>query len=258
MGWAEPAGGDAESPAAPEGGRTAGSRARGDGQEPLGGARPADIRTVEALRRHDFQGPAWDVFIGMLQQECRGPVEAWIRDGRMLDRAKRMGRAVTALSPALRELLRHDEIARYDLAQDALLAGARVLHKVLKDGRWDPQRSSLKTTFVNMVILQFSTVAKAWAASQEYREHEDMGEDLPDPPALGAADQFTAAENWADLDARFRGEGETVRAMIRLRGMGRAPKDIATELGLPYRSAEGIWRRFTTKARDQGSDGRPA
>ncbi|WP_406133255.1 hypothetical protein [Streptomyces zaomyceticus] len=258
MGWAEPAGGDAESPAAPDGGRAAPFRSRGDVQESLDGARLADVRTVEALRRHDFQGPAWDVFIGMMQQECQGPVETWIKDGRMLDRAKRMGRTVTTLSPALRELLRHDEIARYDLAQDALLAGARVLHKVLKDGRWDPQRSSLKTSFVNMVILQFSTVAKAWAASQEYREYEGAGEEMPDPPALWAADQFTAAEDWVDFDARFGGEGKTVRAMIRLRGMGLAPKDIAAELGLPYRSAEGIWRRFTTKARDQGFDGRPA
>ncbi|WP_435243592.1 hypothetical protein [Streptomyces cucumeris] len=210
------------------------------------------------MRKHDFQGPAWEVFVGIMQQESRGVVETWIKDGRMLSKAKRMGRPVTALSPALRELLRHDEIARHDLAQDALLAGARVLRKVLKDSRWDPQQSSLKTTFINLVILQFSTAAKTWAVSQEYREHEDAGEDLLDPPALWAADQFTATENWVDLDARFSKEGETVRAMIRLRGMGMAPKDVATELGLSYRSAEGIWRRFTTKARDQGSDGRPA
>ncbi|MFF8993227.1 hypothetical protein ACF09H_25500 [Streptomyces sp. NPDC014983] len=258
MGWAEPVGGDAESPAAPDGGRSSGFRSGGDEQEQLDGARLADVRTVERLRGQDFQGPAWDVFIGMMQQGCQGPVETWIKDGRLFDRAKKMGRAVTALPPALRELLRYDETARHDLAQDALLAGARVLQKLLRDGRWNPQQSSLKTTFVNMVTLQFSTVAKTWAASQKYREHEDAGEEMPDPPAQSSADQFTATENWVDLDARFSEEDEKVRAMIRLRGMGLAPKDVAAELGLPYRSAEGIWRRFTTKVRDQGFDGRPA
>ncbi|MFJ8955286.1 hypothetical protein ACIRO1_34860 [Streptomyces sp. NPDC102381] len=211
---------------------------------------------VETLRRHDFEGPAWEVFIGMMQEDAQGIVEAWIRNGTMLSKAKEKGRAVTALPPVLYEALRRDELARHDLAQDALTAGGRALRTVLRDGRWDPQQSDLKTTFINLVICQFSTVARTWAASEEYRTREDATELAPDRPDLEAADQLAAAEDWVDLEAQFSGERETVRAMILLRAMGMAPKDVAAKLDLSYRSAEGIWRRFTTKARAQGSDGR--
>lgn len=212
---------------------------------------------METLRRHDFEGPAWEVFIGVMQEESCGVVEAWIKSGRMLSEAKKKGRPA-ALPPALHEVLRHDGAARHDLAQDALVAGGRALRTVLRDGRWDPRRSDLKTTFINLVVCQFSTAAKTWAASEEYRTREEATDPNPEQQDFGAADQFTAAEDWIDLDARFREERETVRAMIRLRAMGMAPKDIAAELDLSHRSAEGIWRRFTTKLRDQGPDGRPA
>ncbi|MBZ6107949.1 hypothetical protein ACF1HU_36285 [Streptomyces olivaceus] len=213
---------------------------------------------MEILRRHDFEGPAWEVFIGVMQEEACDVVEAWIRSGRILKEARKKWRPVTALSPALRDVLRRDETARHDLAQDALLAGSRALRTVLRDGRWDPRQSDLKNTFINLVVCQFSTVAKTWAATQKYRTHEETTEPDPEQQDLRAADQFTAAEDWIDLDTRFGEERETVRAMIRLRATGMAPKDVADKLDLPYRSAEGIWRRFTTKARAQGSDGRPA
>ncbi|MFD7676204.1 hypothetical protein ACFRMO_02785 [Streptomyces anulatus] len=257
MRWAQPAGGGAEFPAAPGGGPLDASGAHHDVPEPLDGDQPADVRMVETLRKHDFQGPYCRVFIGMLQEESLGVVEAWITSGRMIKEARKKGRPVSALSPVLLEVLRHDETARHDLAQDALLAGSRALLTVLKDDRWDPRQCSLKSTFINLVALQFSTVAKSWARSQEYRAQEEVVEDEPDQPALWVADQLMAVEDWIDLAIRFGEEDETLFAMIRLRADGMTPKDIAAELGLTYRSAEGIWRRFTTKVRDQGPDGRP-
>ncbi|RSS91117.1 hypothetical protein EF903_11545 [Streptomyces sp. WAC05292] len=214
---------------------------------------------VEALRTDGFEGPRWDLTIGWMHEKCRPTVEKWIVNGTMARKAKEKRRAVSVLSPALREVLRNDATARHDLVLDALLAGARALRSVLRNGEWDPHQTSLQTTFINMVILQFSTVARTWANSQRYRAYEDAREELPDLPASPAFDQLAAAEDWIDFNARYKDEkNPMLRAMIRMRAMDMGPKEIATELGISDRAAEGMWRRFKTKTRDQGSDGRPA
>ncbi|MGW4383498.1 hypothetical protein [Kitasatospora sp. NPDC004531] len=257
MGWEESAGGD-------EGERASTARlreplaalsSRGDNSQLI-----KDVEMVALLREEGFSGPAWDLYIGDLQRKCRDTVMGWIKNGHLFARAADIGRGV-GLEPALRAYLRDDESARHDLASDTMREAARIFReRALENGEWSVHGgATLRSSFLNMVVMQFPNSLRKWAHSEKDRERQyPTGEIALWEDRAQLTDPFKALHDAMELEELGRGEDETIRTMIRLRREGWKPCEIAQELQMTERAAEGKWRRFTEKARARRADGRPA
>jgi len=160
-----------------------------------------DARLLAVLRDRGFRGAATERFLNELARYGLAVIGAWLRDGVLDDKARRIGRPPAGrVDP--RTLTADD---RQGIADLTVAYGIELFRReVFERQRWDPAGgASLKTFFIGSCLLKYSNAAKTWRPDRDRREvPSDALADVeragaPDPADVVVA-RLTAQ---AELDA---------------------------------------------------------
>ncbi|AUG76896.1 hypothetical protein CFP65_2036 [Kitasatospora sp. MMS16-BH015] len=221
----------------------------------------AQRRLVEYLRARDFQGPAWELFIGQLTAFGRNYLHKSICNSRIFKQCLAQGRPV-GTSPD-REFLREHRAAREMLVMDVLAATATQFREnALRGGAWQPSLgSSLRSYYVGALVLEFPNAYRRWLTRWRSEDglHLFAWQDLLELERLDGRMFILPAPHdpahqvaVSDLLERTLATGDDeIRKIAELRKLGWEWDEVGAKLGKSGNAASEKWRRFCAGIRQQ-------
>jgi DNA-directed RNA polymerase specialized sigma24 family protein len=178
-----------------------------------------------------------------------------LADGRLISKAARLGRPVSASGAWLSFTEADREEFAHDMVADALPVFTTA---VLENRRWTPAgRASLKTYFVNACILQFARLYARWLRDRQAVRLAGL-EIYPYADSLSSPDPASMVvlqDEVSSLLAEM--PDKKLRETVVLRAAGYTAADAAQAAGLAPRSAEGKLARFRKNLQEGQPQNRP-
>lgn len=202
--------------------------------------RLADQFVVQAICAEGLHGARHQALEGMLISYAVPVLRKLLADGRIIIRARKLGRSQGSVQARL-DLTDAD---REELLRDMIADALPVFNRaVFGDQRWDPWRgASLKTYFVNACILQFPQLNRQRLDQRAARPVSldiDTGLAGPAPdPATMVALRDEVHRVLAEITDR------QLREVLILRAAGYTAEDAARQAGLTPKAAEGRLARL--------------
>jgi hypothetical protein len=225
----------------------------------------ADAELLEALRADNFEGVAWATFAEALGSYGLQVLRAWIYSGEVF-RSLQLRKIPCPPLPSDRDWTPDvaDELANETVAR----ALSAFREKVLRPGRWSPERGATLTSFfIGQCLFQFPSVFRAWlreskplplgedAVSGSLTMRDESGffgsgvGDSADPAELALA------RVEADEAIRLVAD-ERTRAVLRLRAAGYSYVEIAELIGSSAKTVEMLLYRHRRRVRGRSDDQR--
>jgi DNA-directed RNA polymerase specialized sigma24 family protein len=208
--------------------------------------RLAEGRLRDRLAEAGFRGRDYERFQDELVRYGLQVVTNWIRNGKIVEKARQRG--VPGLRPPPPTLAADAE----DLAVETLArALPRFREQALVAGGWDPDAgASLTTYFMGTCLYSFAEAYRAWCRADDRRQKERLAAEEayrlaascacgPEDTALGPEDTALARLAVAE---RLSSGSRAERAKF-LQAAGYSHKEIGEMLGTTARAVEGLLRR---------------
>lgn len=203
--------------------------------------RLADQLVVQAIFEEGLHGPRHQALEDMLIRYAVPVLRKLLADGRIVNRAARLGRGPGS-PETLAELTDADreELVR-DMVADALPVFTRA---VFGDRNWTSARqASLKTYFVNACILQFTSLHRQWL--DQRRAVRPAGLEIEAASTRPALDPAVTVALRDEVDRLLAGITDPqLREVLVLRGADYSAEDAAQQAGLTPKAAEGRLARL--------------
>ena len=185
----------------------------------------------------------------------------FLRTGRIIAVCAELGRPVFMTEEVLRTL--HSSLQdRDELAVETLIRAVPYFRKkVLERGRWDHNKSSLRTYFIGACAMSFSVVFQKWNDARTTRMHElgtiehpgDVASKLSPHLSKDPATIAQVNDTLRKIMRRARPEARSI-CLLLLQGMTYAEVGEALD-GISSRAVEGHMHRLRRTVRTMGRRG---
>lgn len=221
-------------------------------------SRARDAELYADMREAGFTGSVYEAFVEEMWRYGTACLQAWMYNGSIGAKCHKY-RLQIHVAWYHRNVWAHAPEVREELATDAVADAVKRFRNVLREGRWDAKRSSLRTYFIGACLLAFADVFRAWS-SRLAREHAWLrsglaplmsrghhGDDGPDV----AADRDTLARILEKANDK-----QVLMICLLIYAEDATHQEIGERMGgLPPRAVEARLRRLRTKARRMAAAG---